>query len=271
MKRTFTALLAIVALAASPAPRASAPASATPHKAASTAQPTARPAANPSLSPASSAKPPATAAFGVWTVHMTQVSWNTRTGAFSTPSQVRIIRPGGDVTADRGNGNFKTKRMSLFGNVVLHDSQGAFDTSTNHNRAPATLTCNQLEIDDVAKVYTAIGNVHYIQADTISDSDRANLDDLSHALTLDGNVRIKQGQRTFSGDHVTYNTVSGDAHATGKDVVLTFPGGAPRPLATPRPIHLPFTKKNAPAAPSAAPSQTPAQPSTAPSPAPQPT
>ena len=46
---------------------------------------------------------------GVWTVHASAVDANFKTGDFSTPAKVVMTRQGGDITADRANGNYKTQ------------------------------------------------------------------------------------------------------------------------------------------------------------------
>ena len=58
---------------------------------------------------------------GVWTVHMTVVNYNLKTGDFNTPNHVSMVRVGGDVNADRARGNIKTKSATLTGHVVLHE------------------------------------------------------------------------------------------------------------------------------------------------------
>jgi lipopolysaccharide export system protein LptA len=247
--RILITLLAILTLAASPAPRK-------PASAVSPAPP--RPTSGiPSIAPPGAA----TAAFGVWTVHTTNVDAKGN-GDFSVPNRLTILRPGGDASADRATGNYKTKRMTLYGNVVVHDTQGAFDVASgaNRNHAPSTLTTDRLEIDDIAKVYVATGNVRYSQADSNGVADKATMNDLGHTLLLEGNVRVSQTDRQMSADRILYNTATGDAHATGKDVIMTFPAGQGPHLATPRPIHLPFTHHNTTAptsSPSAAPSAVP--------------
>ena len=57
---------------------------------------------------------PAPASFdvGVWTVHASSLDANFKTGNFSTPDKVVMTRAGGDVSADRANGNYK-KRCSI--------------------------------------------------------------------------------------------------------------------------------------------------------------
>lgn len=183
---------------------------------------------------------------GVWHIHFKESTMNLTTGEYHINDKVRIDRPGGDATADSAYGNEKKGTLVLVGNVVAHDQQGAFDSSKAKNKAPSTLTCDKLTVDSKAKVYTANGHVHYVQADTTSDSDSGQLNDVTHVLTLDGNVHLTQGARSVSADHMVYNTATGDVTLTGKDVIMTFPGGAGPTLATPRPVHIPFGKKKPP-------------------------
>lgn len=227
MNRTVIALLAaLCCIAATPAPKA------------------------PGAKPTVQASAPPTAVFGVWTVHAADVQGNFQTGEYTIPSKVSFSRTGGDVTGDRASGNSKRKTMTLVGNVVVHDTQGAFDSvgGGSRNKAPSTLTSDQLSIDDSAKTYTATGHVHYVQGDTTSDSDRGSLNDATHVLTLDGNVHIKHGDREVSSDHFTYNTVTGDINATS-NVIMVFPGGPGPTIATPRPLHNPFSHKKPAATP----------------------
>jgi lipopolysaccharide export system protein LptA len=224
MKRAAIALLAAVALlAATPPPRPS---------------PTATSAPIPT---ALATNGPAQLQVGVWTVHMSLVDVNFKTGDFSTPQKIVMTRGGGDITADRGSGNFKSKTATLYGNVIMHDTEGNFaglsSTKPAKSKGPSTLTADQVHIDGTSKIYTATGNVHYVQADTTVDSDKGVLNDLTHDLDLTGNVKIVQGDRNMVADHVLYNTVSGQAHAEG-DVTMQFPSEVTAHIATPRPIHI---------------------------------
>src|SRR5665213_664056 len=99
-----------------------------------------------------------TAKFGVWTVHMTVVNYNLKTGDFNTPNHVSMTRIGGDVNADRAKGNIKTKHAILTGHVVMHDASGA--TSPG---APSTLMADAVQIDQTAARYVATGNMQYSQ------------------------------------------------------------------------------------------------------------
>jgi lipopolysaccharide assembly outer membrane protein LptD (OstA) len=222
------------------------------------------PSANPSASSSPNASPhpapsgPDTFQVGVWTVHASLLDVNFKTGDFSTPDKVTMTRGGGDITADRASGNYKSKAATLYGHVVVHDTQGNFagvsSSKPATSRGPSTLTADQVHIDGVGKIYTATGNVHYVQADTTVDADKGVLDDLTHDLDLTGNAKIVQGDRNMEADHVLYNTISGQAHAEGDPVTMQFPSEVNAHIATPRPLHVknPLQKK-APPTPSPAP------------------
>jgi lipopolysaccharide assembly outer membrane protein LptD (OstA) len=200
----------------------------------------------PSAGVPGSPAPPAAggAAFdlGVWTVHASSVDANFKNGDFSTNQKVLMTRAGGDVTADKANGNYKKQIVYLVGHVVMHDTSGNYGGLASGAQAkssgPSTLTADRAEIDGAAKVYKAIGNVHYVESDTVVDSQNGTLNDDTHDLHLTGNVHITQGTRKVEADSVVYNTVSGEAHAQG-NVTMQFPGQLHRGLATPKPLRLP--------------------------------
>ncbi len=195
-------------------------------------------------SPAPIALPSGGAALdlGVWTVHASSVDANFKNGDFSTPAKVIMTRAGGDVTADKANGNYKKQTVYLVGNVVMHDTSGNYgglaSGAAAKSNGPSTLTADKAEIDGTAKIYKAIGNVHYVQTDTVVDSDTGTLNDATHDLFLQGNVRITQGARKVNADSVLYNTITGKAHAEG-NVTMEFPGQLHRGLATPKPLRIP--------------------------------
>src|SRR5579862_3483294 len=110
----------------------------------------------PAPSPAAPGAPPAASAgpsfdLGVWTVHASAVDANFKTGDFSTPDKVVMTRVGGDVTADRANGNYKHQIVYLTGHVVMHDSSGNYggisSAAGNRTSAPSTLTADKAQID----------------------------------------------------------------------------------------------------------------------------
>jgi len=153
-----------------------------------------------------------------------------------------MTRAGGDVSADRANGNYKKQMLYLNGHVVMHDTQGNVQTFAGggppREPSPSTLTADKAQIDGAAKVYKAIGNVHYVQADTVVNADTGTLDDAAHTLLLEGGVHIAEGARNMTARKVLYNTASGIAHAEG-NVTMQFPGELHRTLATPRPLKVP--------------------------------
>ncbi|MBV9233181.1 MAG: hypothetical protein JO030_04000 [Candidatus Eremiobacteraeota bacterium] len=216
--------------------------------------------ASPRPAPADDANPGAGAQtsfnLGVWTVHASAIDANFKSGDFSTPSKVVMTRSGGDVSADRANGNYKRQVLYLNGHVVMHDSQGGAGAISGDESAgtsgPSTLTADQAQIDGAAKIYKANGNVHYVQADTVVDAQNGTLDDEAHTLLLEGAVHIVQGTRSMAARKVLYNTVTGTAHAEG-DVTMQFPGEMRRHLATPRPLKIPKNRVTQPVAPTASP------------------
>lgn len=245
---TFTlvaavALLTPLAYAASPPPS---PGPKTPARS-SPAGPKPKSAPKPNAS-----ANPAAASFdlGVWTVHASSIDANFKNGDFSTPAKVVMTRTGGDVSADRANGNYKKKVLFLNGHVVMHDSQGTAQQSLEGGPpgppTPSTLTADKAQIDGTAKLYKAIGNVHYTQADTVVNADNGTLNDTDHTLLLEGAVHISQGTRNMNASKVLYNTATGSAHAEG-DVTMQFPSELHRTLATPRPLKIPKNALTEPA------------------------
>jgi lipopolysaccharide assembly outer membrane protein LptD (OstA) len=245
MIHTLCALIGAIALLT---PLANAAPPGLPHPAPSAPTPSPNASTPPSAAPASFD-------LGVWTVHASSLDANFKTGNFSTPDKVVMTRSGGDVSADRANGNYKKQVLYLNGHVVMHDMQGNVESiaggAAPRSPNPSTLTADKAQIDGAAKVYKALGNVHYVQSDTVVDADNGTLNDGAHTLLLQGAVRIVQGTRSMSARKVLYNTVTGSAHAEG-DVTMTFPSELHRTLATPRPIKIPkngFTQPVSSAAP----------------------
>lgn len=203
-----------------------------------------KPTAHGPSAPPNAAANPGQASFdlGVWTVHASSLDANFKNGDFSTPNKVVMTREGGDVSADRANGNYKKQVLYLNGHVVMHDSQGNVESMAGGGQprapSPSTLTADKAQIDGTAKVYKAIGNVHYVQSDTVVNADSGTLNDSDHTLLLEGAVHITQGARSMNAQRVLYNTDTGSAHAQG-DVTMQFPSPAHRTLATPRPLHIP--------------------------------
>ncbi len=195
------------------------------------------PAARPTASPA--AKSQAHFTFGEWNIHTALVDFNLKTNDFSAPQHVLVTRDGTTIDADRANGNAKSGQATLFGHVVLHDQNGnlgGLSSAKNASgRGPATLTADKMTIDEKTRIYTAVGYMHYTQADTIVDAQSGKLNDITHELDLHGNVHVRQGARSLIADHVLYNTITGQAVADG-NVILRFPSQIRESAATPKPI-----------------------------------
>ncbi len=251
MIRLLGALLVAAAVTPHPAPSPSAVGARSPMPTARASAPAAR-ASNPP------AQAGASFDLGVWTVHASSVDANFKTGTFSTKHKVVMTRHGGDVTADRADGNYKKKLVNLYGHVVMHDDKGDYGglngpVAPGHAAPPSTLTADRAQIDGEAKIYKAFGHVHYVQTDTDVTADQGTLNDATHELYLKGNVHVKQGPNRIDSATARYNTITGVAHAQG-NVIIRFPGHFTRGIATPRPIGLPKNPLTEPVvAPSASP------------------
>lgn len=197
-------------------------------------------APKPHPSPKPAAQSAATAKIGEWNLQTDQLSANLASGQFSAPDHVLLTRADGSViTADRATGNYKQRQAALYGHVSVHDASGTFglkSAQTAQTRGAATLTSDELHLDDAAHLYDANGSVHYEQADTKADAQTAHLNDATHQLDLTGKVHVIQADRTLDADRATYNTLNGDGTAEN-NVTVTFPGIVPS-IATPKPIHI---------------------------------
>lgn len=219
MKRTIS-LIAIAALGVAAA-----------------AKPPAKPLAKPAAPQAAGAQ------IGTWTVEASQMAANMQSGQFSVPVHITMTRSDGStVQADRAVGNFKQKRIALYGNVQVHDVSGNFglqsgqSSQSGQSRGPSTLTADQLLVNDKTRLYDARGNVHYEQGDSTATSDLAHLNDKTHELTMTGKVHVVQGDRSLDADSVVYNTQTGQGTADN-NVQMQFPGTNVE-IATPKPITI---------------------------------
>jgi lipopolysaccharide assembly outer membrane protein LptD (OstA) len=201
---------------------------------------------------------------------------NIETGDFTMPHKVRFYRPGTDAVGDRASGNTKRGTVSLFGNVVVHDSGNASEagTAAYKGSGPATLTCNQLDVDSKGRVYTATGNFHFSQATRTGSADRATLDRTAGTLHLEGNVHLSDNGATVSANIIDYNLNTKDFHSFGNPTQMTQPVQQQAPPAargTPpaRRMSAPAPRRTPVRSPS--PSPKPQQPTPKPAPQPSPT
>ena len=129
------------------------------------APPSAAPSASPSPAPRSSGASKPALETPYYRVETDEIH-HKGNGDFSMPNKVLFSRPGSEGTADHAEGNDKRGTVTLIGNVVVHDNGNAPEANTDDEYAkggPSTLTCDRLEIDSKAKIYTAIGHVHFEQ------------------------------------------------------------------------------------------------------------
>jgi lipopolysaccharide export system protein LptA len=166
---------------------------------------------------------------------------NFQTGDFTMPHHVTFTRPGTTVTGDSAHGNSNQDHVIVVGHVVLHDSGEAPEgkaAGAPSGGGPSTLTCDQLEIDAKKKIYIATGNVQFSQGPRHGSADYGKLDQGAHALDLRGNVHLAQGESTFSGDAIHYDTLTKDVHSEGNPMEMTQPMVAPppaKPAPSPKP------------------------------------
>jgi lipopolysaccharide export system protein LptA len=212
-----------------------------------------------------SAAPPARSMQGLQTaayrIETDETQANFNTGDFTMPHKVRFYRPGTDAIGDRAQGNSKRGTVSLFGNVVVHDSGNASEASdaAYKGSGPATLTCDQLDVDSKARVYTAIGHFHFTQGTRTGSADRAALDRNAGTLHLEGNVHLSDNGSTISANIVDYNLNTKDVQTHGSPTIMTQPANqqqqAPAPRQTPAAKRTPASHRT----PAPAPRPTPAR------------
>jgi len=168
-----------------------------------------------------------------------ETHWNFNTGDFTMPHRVRFYRPGTDAVSDKATGNSKNGTATLIGGVVVHDSGNAAEASdaAYHGSGPATLTCDQLEIDSKSKLYTATGHVHFSQGARSGTSDKAILNRANGTLHLEGSVHLSDSGSTITTDVLDYNLNTKDVEVHGNPTIMTQPANkavAPAPASTPR-------------------------------------
>ena len=176
---------------------------------------------------------------------------NFESGDFTMPHKVRFYRPGTDAVGDRAQGNSKRGTVSLFGNVVVHDSGNATEAgdAAYKGSGPATLTCDQLDVDSKARVYIATGHFHFAQGTRTGSAERAKLDRAAGTLHLEGGVHLTDNGSTISADVVDYNLNTKDVQTSGKPTIMTQPAGqqpAPAPRQTPASRQTPARHTPAP-------------------------
>jgi len=164
-----------------------------------------------------------------------ETHWNFNSGDFTMPHHVHFVRPGTDAVGDKANGNSKRGTATLIGDVVVHDSGNATEAGdpTYRGNGPAMLTCDQLDIDSKAKLYTATGHVHFAQGTRTGTADKAILNRGTGKLHLEGDVKLTDNGSTMSAGTVDYDLNTKDAEVHGSPAVMTQPVSPPPAPATP--------------------------------------
>jgi lipopolysaccharide assembly outer membrane protein LptD (OstA) len=193
--------------------------------------------------------PPPQPGGGVETRNMTIVTDTTdanyNTGDFTMPHHVKFTRPGTTVVGDSARGNSKTDNVTITGHVVMNDNGNAPEArgaGAPAGGGPSQLTCNELQIDSKQKIYVATGDVHFTQGTRHGSADYGKLDQGAHTLELRGNVHLADGQSTFSGDYIRYDTLTKDVHTEGNPTQMTQPVNVPLPGKAPKPSPKPSPK-----------------------------
>jgi lipopolysaccharide export system protein LptA len=153
-------------------------------------------------------------------------------GDFTMPHKVAFSRPGSDGTADQAEGNDKRSTITLIGNVVIHDNGNAPEADSNDEYAkggPSTLTCDRLDVDAKAKVYNAIGHVHFEQGVRKADADRGVLNRSTGMLHLQGHVKTSEGDSSLRADEMDYNLNTKHVLSDGKPIIIKQPVPTPAP------------------------------------------
>jgi lipopolysaccharide export system protein LptA len=169
-------------------------------------------------------------------------------GDFTMPHHVSLSRPGSDAVADRAEGNQKRGTIKMYGSVVVHDNGSAPEAGSTDEYAkggPSTLTCDELDVDSKAKIYTAIGHVHFEQGARKADAERGVLNRGSGMLHLDGDVKTTDGASTLTAKELDYNLNTKKIVADGKPITIKQPvptsaPGLASPTPKPKKLRLPF-------------------------------
>jgi lipopolysaccharide assembly outer membrane protein LptD (OstA) len=165
-----------------------------------------------------------------------QTNSNLNDGSFTMPHRVKFFRPGTDVVGDSAKGNYKAGTVTITGHVVMHDNgqSGGAQSGASAQGGPASLQCDELQVDSKRKIYVAAGNVVYTQGTRRATAQNGRLDQGAHSLDLSGDVRLADGDQTLTAQTVHYNTQTKDVSTSGNPVILThpamLPGESPNPI-----------------------------------------
>jgi lipopolysaccharide export system protein LptA len=155
-----------------------------------------------------------------------------RNGDFTMPHKIAFSRPGSDGTADSAKGNDRRGTVTLTGNVVMHDNGAAPEAGRDNaysGGGQATLTCDSLDVDSKARIYIAVGHVHFVQGVRNAVADKGTLNRQSGTLRLEGHVKTADGTSSMTAAAIDYNLNSKDMDAHGSPVIIKQPVPSPQP------------------------------------------
>ena len=162
---------------------------------------------------------------GFDSIKTARFTYNINTGNFDFPGHFDATRSGTNITADRANGNSQRKQLHAEGHVVVHQNQALQGSGKTPDltQRPSTLTCDILDVDGNRKVYTATGNMRFVQeGGREASADHAILDDVNHHLHLEGHAHVRNGVQSIDSDVLDYDTVTGQLDGNG-NVTITAP------------------------------------------------
>ena len=162
---------------------------------------------------------------GFDSIKTARFTYNINTGNFDFPGHFDATRAGTNITADRANGNSQRKALHAEGHVVVRQNQSLAGSGKTPDltQRPSTLTCDILDVDGNRKIYTATGNMRFVQeGGREASADRAILDDANHHLHLEGHAHVRNGAQTIDSDVLDYDTVTGQLDGNG-NVTITAP------------------------------------------------
>lgn len=136
-----------------------------------------------------------------------QLIYHDDTGEVVAPGPLDGTTADGDFRAQSADGNVRLNSMTLRGGVVLHSTS----FSQGPSREPATMYADTLQIDGVANVVTATGDVKIEQGAQTVTAPLLTLNNTSGDLRLSGGVHGEQPpDRSFDAKSLVYNLRSGE-------------------------------------------------------------
>jgi lipopolysaccharide export system protein LptA len=157
-----------------------------------------------------------------YTIETTAAHYNVGSGAFETDAPLRISRPGLDASADGGRGNTIAGTAVLRGNVRVHDAGGA-GSPQGKDAQPATLTCDELDVDARKDAYRASGHARFIGVTRTAQADLMVLDRKHHTVHFEGDVTLTDGDAAVHASVVDLDLAHHETVALGSPVVIAKP------------------------------------------------